>query len=92
MVWSSGDVRRVLEPAKTAGQKVLILLYAEGKAVPVAQLQAWVEYKNGSDFKRKVLKELHKKALVHYDEKTATVQNPTDRSNRCRKIRFAGYK
>lgn len=74
MVWSSGDVRRVLEPAKTAGQKVLILLYAEGKAVTTAQLQAWTEYKNGTDFKRKVLKDLHCKALVHFDERTSTVQ------------------
>jgi hypothetical protein len=74
MVWSSGNVRRVLEPAKTSGQKVLILLYAEGKPVSVAQLQAWVEYKNGTDFKRKVLRGLHKKALVHFDEKSATVQ------------------
>lgn len=74
MVWSNGDVRRVLEPAKTSGQKVLILLYAENKPVSVAQLQAWVEYKNGTDFKRKVLKDLHKKALVHFDEQAATVQ------------------
>ncbi|MDF7774047.1 hypothetical protein P1X14_02210 [Sphingomonas sp. AOB5] len=74
MVWSSGDVRRVLEPAKSAGQKVLILLYAEGKPVTVATLQSWVEYKNGTDFKRKVLRDLHKKALVHFDESAATVQ------------------
>lgn len=74
IVWSSGNIRRVLEPAKTSGQKVLILLYAESKPVSVAQLQAWVEYKNGTDFKRKVLKDLHKKALVHYDEKASTVQ------------------
>jgi hypothetical protein len=74
MVWSSGNVRRVLEPAKTSSQKVLILLYAESKPVSVAQLQTWVEYKNGTDFKRKVLKGLHKKALIHFDEKAATVQ------------------
>ncbi len=74
IVWSSGNIRRVLEPAKTSGQKVLILLYAESKPVSAAQLQAWVEYKNGTDFKRKVLKDLHKKALIHFDEKAATVQ------------------
>lgn len=74
MVWSSGDVRRVLQPAKTSGQKVLILLYAESKPVSVSQLQAWVEYKNGTDFRRRVLKDLHKKALVHFDDKSATVQ------------------
>lgn len=74
MVWSSGDVRRVLEPAKTAGDKVMILLYAEGKPVAVSQLQTWVEYKNATDFKRKVIKALHKKAWVQYDEKAGTVQ------------------
>ena len=74
MVWVNGDVRRVLEPAKTAGQKVLILLYAEGKPVSVGQLQSWVEYKNGTDFKRKVLKGLHKKALVHFNDNALTVQ------------------
>jgi hypothetical protein len=74
MIWASGDLRRVLEPAKTAGQKVLILLYAEGKAVSAAQLQAWAEYRNGTNFKRKVLLDLHKKAFVHFDEASATVQ------------------
>lgn len=82
MVWASGDVRRVLEPAKTAGDKVMILLYSEAKPVTVAQLQTWVEYKNGTDFKRKVIKALHKKAWVHYDEKAGTVQIlPTGQSH-----------
>lgn len=72
-VWSDGEVRRVLEPGRTAAQKALILLYASGKPVAVATLQVWVEYKNGTDFKRKVLKELHKRALVHFDERAGTV-------------------
>ena len=81
IVWSSGDVRRVLEPAKKAAEKVLILLYAEGKPAKVSQLQMWAEYKNGTDFKKKVLADLHKKALVHYDERNGTVQIlPTDQS------------
>jgi hypothetical protein len=74
IVWSNGDIRRVLEPAKTASQKVLILLYAEGKPVSVAMLQSWVEYKNGSEFKRKVIRDLHKRALVQFDETAAVVQ------------------
>jgi hypothetical protein len=73
IVWSDRDVRRILAPAKTAGQKVLILLYAEARSTKVEQLQKWVEYKNGTDFKRKVLKELHKKALIHFDETNGTV-------------------
>ncbi len=74
IVWASGDVKRVLEPAKTASQKTLILLYAEAKPVSVSTLQSWIEYKNTTDYKRKVLKDLHKKALVHFDEKKGTVQ------------------
>lgn len=73
IVWSQGDVRRVLEPARSAAQKVLILLYHEGRPVPVPKLQAWVEYKNGTDFRRRILRELHKRALVHFDEAAATV-------------------
>jgi len=74
IVWSSGDVRRILEPAKTAGQRVLILLYAEARSVAVAQLQTWVEYKNTTDFERKVLKDLHKKALIHFDAAVGTAE------------------
>lgn len=73
MVWASGDMRRVLEPAKTAGDKVMVLLYAEAKPVTVAQLQTWVEYKNGTEFRRKVINALHKKAWVHYNEKSGNV-------------------
>jgi hypothetical protein len=74
IVWSSGEIRRILEPAKTASQKVLILLYAEGKPVNASMLQTWAEYKNGTDFKRKVLRELHKKALIHFDELKGIVE------------------
>jgi len=74
IVWSDGEIRRVLEPAKTAAQKALILLYAEGKKMPVTTLQKWVEYKNASEFKTKVLKPLHKKAMIHFDEPAASVQ------------------
>jgi hypothetical protein len=74
VVWSSGDIRRILEPAKTASQKVLILLYAENKAINVVKLQSWVEYKNSTEFKRKVLKDLHKNALIHFDEAKGLIE------------------
>lgn len=74
VVWSSGEARRILEPAKSAAQKVLILLYAEAKPIKVPLLRGWVEYKNATDFKRKVLKDLHKKAFVHFDEANDTVE------------------
>jgi len=54
IVWSSGEIRRVLEPTKTAADKVLIILYAEGIVTPVDTLRTWVEYKNASEFVTKV--------------------------------------
>lgn len=74
IVWSNGDLRRVLEPTKTTSQKVLILLYAEGKPVSIRKLQSWTEYKNSTIFRSKIIKDLHKKAWVHFDENSATVQ------------------
>lgn len=74
MIWSSGNIRRVLGPINKADQKVLILLYAEGSAVSVSTLQSWVEYKNSTQFKRGVLKKLHNEALIHFDEKKGTAQ------------------
>jgi hypothetical protein len=74
IVWSSGDVRRVLQPAKTAAEKVLILLYTESKQVEIAKIQKWIEYRNPTDFKKKVLRNLHQKALIHFDELNGLVQ------------------
>lgn len=74
IVWSNGDIRRVLEPARTAKEKVLILLYAEGKTVTVSELQQWVEYKNTTDFKKRVLSILHKDAMVHFDAAAGNIE------------------
>lgn len=78
IVWSNGDARRVLEPARTASEKTLILLYSEEIIVNIDDLQRWVEYKNGTNFRRGLLKELHKKAFIHYneDERTAQILPP----------------
>lgn len=72
VVWSEGDIRRVLEPTRTAAQKTLLILYHEGRPVNVGKLHTWIEYKNGTDFKQKILKDLHKRALIHFDEKACT--------------------
>lgn len=74
IVWSSGDVRRVLQPAKTAADKVLILLYTESRPVKIEEIQKSIEYKNSTDFKKKVLKNLHRQAFINFDEQTGLVQ------------------
>ena len=74
IVWQQGDVRRILDPRKSAEDRVLILVYAENKPVAVSDISKWSEYKNGSRLRKTVLKGLHGKALVHFDAKADTVQ------------------
>ena len=74
IVWQSGDVRRILDPTKSAADKVLILCYAENKPVPVTDIVKWAEYSNASRMRTSVLKGLHGKTFVHFDKKADTVQ------------------
>ena len=74
IVWQSGDVRRILDPTRSAGDKVLILCYSENRPVPVTDLVKWADYSNGSRMRNAVLKVLHGKALIHFDKKADTVQ------------------
>ncbi len=74
IVWKQDDVRRVLDPSKSAAEKALIFAYAEGKAVSVTDLLKWSGYSTPSRFRKKILKDLHKNALIHYDEKADTAQ------------------
>ena len=74
IVWQSGDVRRILEPARNASQKALILCYAENKPLAVTQIAKWIDYKNLSQFRKTVLKPLDKLAHAHFDDRADTVQ------------------
>lgn len=74
IVWQSGETRRVLDPSKSAEEKVLILAYAEAGPVAVSDLLRWSEYKNASRMRSTVLKNLHKEAWVHFDQKADTVE------------------
>jgi len=74
VVWHSGDTRRILDPARTAAEKVLILCYAENKPVSVADIARWAEYANTSRLRTSVLNGLHKDALIHFDKSADTVQ------------------
>lgn len=74
IVWQSGDVRRILDPKKSAEDKVLILLYAENKSVAVSDLIKWSDYKNRSRMRKSILRSLHDVALIHFDQKRDTAQ------------------
>lgn len=74
VVWKNGDIRRILEPSRSAEDKVLLLLYADNNVVRVSDLIKWSEYKNGSRMRKTVLRSLHQKAMVHFDQKSDTAQ------------------
>lgn len=73
-VWQQGDVRRILDPSKSAAEMTLMLAYAENRAITVTDLMKWTEYSNPSRYRRTVLRGLHANAMVHFDEEADTVQ------------------
>ena len=73
-IWREGNVVRVLDPSKSAREKVLIVAYAENCAIKVPDLAEWAEYSNLSRFRATILKDLHGKALIHFNKKEDTVR------------------
>lgn len=71
MIWDQGELTRVLRPELSAGEKVLLVLAHKNHWVSVDHLQRNVEYKNPTDFKRKVLQGLHDKKLIEFDKAAA---------------------
>lgn len=72
-VWKVGSVKRVLEPGVPRTDAVLLLLHATAKPVSEEELAAWVEHPSASEFRRDVLRRLHRNRLVEFDERTGLV-------------------
>jgi hypothetical protein len=74
IIWNVGDgVQRVLNTALTRKAKTLVLLYGQPAAVPEADLAAWVEHPKLPDYRKDVLRPLHKDKLVEYNAKAGIV-------------------
>lgn len=67
VIWQHGDIRRVLDPSLAKSDQALFLLYSSGGWVDDKVLARWVEYKNITDFRNKVLRALHSDRFVEYD-------------------------
>ncbi len=73
-IWEVAGKRRVLRDGLSASEQVLVLLYADPSSFVLAEdLCDWVEYSQSSMFKRNVLRPLHKKRLIEFDEKLSVV-------------------
>jgi hypothetical protein len=73
LVWSSGDIRRVLKPNFTLKQKTLLLLLSQPGEVKESDLLKWIEQPSLARFRRDVLRPAHRNKLVELDEQAGTV-------------------
>ena len=71
LIWTEGDIVRVLDPSLPYKDKVLLILHhLQPEWVEESRLFEWVEYSNASAFRKNVLGALHDEALIHFkDEK-----------------------
>lgn len=74
LVWSSGDIKRVLKPDMTLKQKALLLLLSQPGEVKESDLLKWIEQPNLARFRRDVLRPAHRNKLIELDEKAGTVR------------------
>jgi hypothetical protein len=68
LVWQVEDTKRVLDPKLNKADQSLVLLYSEPGWVEAEKLLAWVEYSSQSTYKKNVLKTLHDRRLIEFDQ------------------------
>jgi len=92
LVWDIEGTKRVLDPMMPCADQVLVLLYSSNGWVEEPDLRSWVEYKNTTNFRNKVLSALHKARLVEHDLLKQRVRI-TARGSRDVEVRIlTGYK
>jgi hypothetical protein len=67
LVWQVEDKKRVLDNTLSKSEQTLILLHSEQGWVNVPQLQDWVEYTNTTQYKNRVLRQLHDSRQIEFD-------------------------
>jgi hypothetical protein len=77
LIWESGDVKRVLNPAIKLREQVLLFLSTSAKPVKLDSLILWTENKNRNHF-LKVMRDLHKSRKINLsgDQKLAEILPP----------------
>lgn len=72
LVWKSGEKRRVLTTGLTLKKGTLLLLAGVAEASET-DLMAWLEQKRPTDYRKNVLRPMHKARLIEFDETAGTV-------------------
>ena len=68
LVWEVGGITRVLDTSLKATDQTLVLLYSRTIEFPEKELLNAVEYSSASNYRRDVLRKLHKKRLIEYNQ------------------------
>lgn len=66
-IWEVEGTKRVLAQGLRAREQTLLLLYSEAEWVDVEDIRSWIEYRNPTQYKAKVLVPLHKARCVEFD-------------------------
>jgi hypothetical protein len=69
VIWTDGNVKRVLQPALKLPQQLLLLIATSVPDVSAHELMEWTEYKNKQHF-MKTVRALHKKRWIEFTEST----------------------
>jgi hypothetical protein len=73
-VWSVGGVKRVLAEGLSYREQTLMLLYSDPDiAVPTEDLCSWLDHPRISDYRKAVLRPLHRARLIEYDHQNEVV-------------------
>lgn len=73
LIWTDGDVRRIMDPSLSLKQQILLLIATSAAHVQVADLIQWTEYKDTSYFMR-LLRKLHRERLLELSQNETLVQ------------------
>lgn len=73
LIWTDGDVRRVLDPSLSLKQQILLFIATSTVHVQVSDLIRWTEYKDNGYFMR-LLRKLHRERLLELSQNEALVQ------------------
>jgi hypothetical protein len=69
VIWSDGNIKRVLQPALKLPQQLLLLIATSVPDVSAQELLEWTEYENKQHF-MKTVRALHKKRWIEFTEST----------------------
>jgi hypothetical protein len=73
LVWTDGNIKRVLETKLRLPDQVLLLIAVTVPDAPVSELLRWTEYKDKKHF-MKTIRKMHKSRLLEFTESSQRVQ------------------